>query len=144
MPEITVDQATYDAVRLAANAAGVTLSEIVRRALAALAAAEPPAERDPWAEVPVHGEYRGRRVEGLFLPATSRLVVTTGALAGREFASPTAAATAVVALSNPERTSSTNGWRFWHVASGDFLDAVRSGAHPPTLGGRMPKSQNPD
>lgn len=142
MPEITVDQATYDALRLAANAAGVTMSEIIRRALAALTAGEPPPEPDPWVDVPVYGEYRGRRVEGRFLPATSRLVVTTGSLAGQEFASPTAAATAVVALANPARASSTNGWRFWHVAeSGDFLDVLRSAAHPPTMGGRMPKHQ---
>ena len=127
MPDIPVDQATFDAVRLAANASGLTMSDVVRRALATLAAADPAPERDPWVEVPVYAEYRGRRVEGLFLPATSRLVVTTAPLAGREFASPTAAAGAVVAEVNPGRTSPTNGWRFWHVtASGEFLDVLRA------------------
>ena len=127
MPEITVDAPTYEALRLAANVAGVPIGEIVRRGLAALAAANPPAEPDPWDEVPVVAEYLGRRFEGRFVPATSRLVITTGELAGRAFHSPSAAAGAVVAAVNPARDARTNGWRFWHVAeTGDHLDVLRA------------------
>ena len=133
MPDITVDDATYDALRLAANAAGVPVGEVVRRALAALAAAAPRAERDPWQEVEVYAEYRGRRVEGRFVPATARLAVTTGELAGQVFASPSAAAGAVLAALNPARDARTNGWRFWHVTStGDHLDTLRAPQVPPT------------
>lgn len=131
MPEIPVDVRTYDALRLAANAAGVPIEEIVRRAVAALMAATPPAEPDPWDEVAVYAEYRGRRFEGRFVPATSRLAVTTGELAGQVYDSPSAAAGAVVALVNPARDARTNGWRFWHVAStGDHLDALRAARSP--------------
>src|SRR5687767_3429214 len=77
----------------------------------------PPAVKEPWTPIEVYGEYNGERVEGKYLPATKRLTVTTGTLAGQSFKSPSGAARAVVAVLNPERTATqTNGWRFWHDA----------------------------
>lgn len=127
MPEIVVDAQTYDLLRIAANTAGVPISEIVRRGVSALLGEEPPADPDPWEEVPVYAEYRGRRFDGLFVAATARLVVTTGELAGQAFNSPSAAAGAVLAVVNPDRDARTNGWRLWKVAAtGDYLDVLRT------------------
>jgi len=133
VPEITVDAQTYDVLRIAANAAGVPISEIVRRGVAALRGETPPPEPDPWEEVPVYAEYRGRRFEGMFVAATARLVVTSGELAGRAFGSPSAAAGAVLAAVNPDRDARTNGWRLWRVAAtGDYLDVLRTRRLPRT------------
>ncbi len=133
MPEITVDAQTYDLLRVAANAAGVPISEIVRRGMAALRGETPPPESDPWEEVPVYALYRGRRFDGMFVAATARLVVTSGELAGRAFASPSAAAGAVVAAVSPGRDPRTNGWRLWRVAAtGDYLDVLRTRRPPRT------------
>ena len=131
MPEIAVDSETYELLRVAANAAGVPISEIVRRAMAALRGEAPPPEQDPWREVPVSVTYLGRRFDGLFVAATGRLVVTTGELAGRAFPSPSAAASAVIGVVNPSRDARTNGWRFWHVTeNGDYLDVLRPRRRP--------------
>lgn len=133
MPDITVDAQTYEQLRVAAIADGVPISEIVRRGVAALRGELPPPQRDPWEEVPVYAMYRGRRFDGLFVAATSRLVVTSGELAGRAFASPSAAAGAVVAAVSPERDARTNGWRLWRVAdTGDYLDVLRTRRSPRT------------
>ena len=131
MPQIDVDEPTYDALRIAANAAGVSMSEIVVRALAALAHEAPRPVADPWDEVPIFTNYAGRRVDARFLPATRRVVITSGPLAGRDFASPSAAAGAVIAATRPGTDTRANGWRFWHVASsGDYLDGLRSPGTP--------------
>jgi hypothetical protein len=133
VPEITVDVETYDLLRVAANAAGVSISEVVRRGVAALRGDPPPPDPDPWEEVPVYATYRGLRFDGLFVAATARLVVTTGELAGQAFSSPSAAAGAVVALVNPGRDARTNGWRLWRLAAtGDYLDVLRSRRLPRT------------
>lgn len=131
MPQIDVDQPTYDAIRIAANAAGVPMGVIVARALAAFARETPPGTADPWTEVRIYAEYLGQRVEGRFLPATRRVVLTSGPLAGRDFPSPSAAAAAVIRETNPARDARTNGWRFFHVASsGQHLDVLRSSPAP--------------
>jgi hypothetical protein len=128
VPQIDVDDDTYGALRIAANAAGVSVGEVVARALAALGReTPPPTPTDPWAEVPIYAEYLGARVEAKLLPATRRVLITSGSLAGKEFATPSAAAGAVVAERNPHVNPRSNGWRFWHVAeTGDYIDTVRS------------------
>ncbi len=128
VPQIDVDDDTYGALRIAANAAGVSVGEVVARALAALGReAPPPTPADPWVDVPIYTEYLGQRVEAVFLPATRRVLITSGPLAGKEFATPSAAAGAVVASRNPRVNPRSNGWRFWHVtATGDYIDTVRS------------------
>lgn len=126
MPKITVDAETYELLRVTAADAGLTIPELVRRLLSELLGDTPP-EPEPRDEVAVYAEYRGRRFEGTFTPATSELVVTSGELAGRAFATPSAAAGAVLRVVNPERTSRANGWLLWHVAAtGEHLHVLRA------------------
>ena len=77
--------------------------------------------------MPVYGIYHGRRVEGMFTPATQRLVVTSEPLAGKGFKSPSGAARAVVAALNPARAvPNLNGWTFWRtVATDDRIEIYR-------------------
>ncbi|HEX8001785.1 MAG TPA: hypothetical protein VF519_03730 [Mycobacteriales bacterium] len=100
----------------------VSEAEVVARAVQAYAREHPPAERpglDPWEPVAVYAQYAEHRVEGLYLPATRRLTVTSGPVAGTRYKTPSGAARAVVAAFNPSRASTTNGWRFWRVVDTD-------------------------
>jgi hypothetical protein len=130
MYEIELDDATYGLVRFAARMFKVSEAEVIARAVRELSRPDQPdapRRQDPWEPVPVYGDYGGRRVDGLYLPATRRLTVTSEPLAGRHFKSPSGAARAVVAALNPDRESTqTNGWRFWHLNStGERLEALR-------------------
>ena len=126
MPNVEVDGPTYERLRLAANVAHLHPGEVVARALDVLAAVCEPRVLDRWADVAVHTTYKGRRVEGRFLPATRRLVITTGPLAGTSYGTPSAAAGAGIASHGSRADPRANGWRFWHVTgTGEFLDTVR-------------------
>lgn len=134
MVRIDVDDETLKLVRFAAQLFGVSESEVVARAVNALAArveAENPT-RDPWEPVAIYGEYEGQRVEAKFLPATKRLTIVGEPLAGRAFTSPSAAARAVVGAVNPSRAAAqTNGWRFWRLTgTGERLQVLRPGPAP--------------
>ena len=87
---------THRVVRFAARVFGVSEAEVISRFVAeyaGLAAPPPPRpESDPWQAVPVYGDYDGRHVEGLYLPATRRLTVTGEPLPGKRFKSPSGAA----------------------------------------------------
>lgn len=75
----------------------------------------------------MYGTYRGRRTEARFLPATRRVAIVSGPLAGTEYDTPSAAAGAVVAHANPRRATRVNGWAFWRVAATRArLDTVRA------------------
>ena len=130
MNAIELDDETAARVRFAARVAGVSESEIVARAVRALTeeADEAAAPRDPWDAVEVFAEYADQRVEGTYVPATRRLTVTSGALAGQTFRSPSAAAGAVIAALNPARaTTQASGWRFWKVtATHHRLESLRT------------------
>lgn len=81
---------------------------------------------DVWAPVAVYGTYKGHRIDGEYLPATRRLRMTTGPLAGRRFESPSDAARAVVAALGAPGPSPTNGWRFWRLTTTDErIDVLR-------------------
>jgi len=129
MVRIEVDDETLKRVRFAAQVFGVSESEIVTRAVNALSeqAAAEPSGRDQWEPVEIYGDYEGRRVSGKFLPATKRLTIVGEPLDGEVFTSPSAAARAVVAALNPDRTAAqTNGWRFWRIAAtGERLEVLR-------------------
>ena len=117
---IDVDDETFARIRLAARVAGLTEADVVARAIEAYVRldAGPPVDR--WQPVPVYGVYRGRRVEGMFTPATQRLVVTSDPLPGKGFKSPSGAARAVIGALNPERgAASVSGWTFWRLVSSD-------------------------
>jgi hypothetical protein len=77
------------------------------------------------AEVPVYANYLGRRIEGVYLPNSNEIRVTSGPMAGRLYPSPSSAAIAVVEALNPGREhSNTNGRTFWNV--GDTGQPLRS------------------
>ena len=128
MLKLALDDRTAAVVRARARDLGVSEGEFVRRAILAyvLAGRETPV-RDPWAPIPIYGEYDGRRVDGLYLPATRRVTVTSAPLPGAGFKSPSGAARAVVAALNPARSQAqSNGWRFWRLAeSGERLEVLR-------------------
>jgi hypothetical protein len=137
VPHVDVDEETYEVIRLAALVAGVPEAEVVARAVRALPRSAPGAvpavPPDPWSDVAIYSVYRGRRVDARFLPATRRVTVTSGPLAGNHYPTPSAAAGAVVALMNPGRETRANGWRFWRVvATNAHLDTVRSSPPPPS------------
>lgn len=123
MDTVEVDRRTYELVLFAARMFGVSPSEVVARAVRAFIDAGEATTRpvtDPWTPIAVHGEYEGQRVEGQYVTATRRLIVTTPPLEGESFKSPSGAATAVVAALNPQRARAhTNGWRFWKITDTD-------------------------
>ncbi|MFG1921741.1 hypothetical protein [Cryptosporangium sp. NPDC048952] len=81
----------------------------------------------PTTGVAIYATYQGERVEGLFDPATAGLTVTSGALAGTWFGSPSGAAKAVVANLKPGVTPNRSGYDFWFVAStGKTLASIRN------------------
>lgn len=126
VPPIDVDARTYAHVRFAARMAGVSEATIVARAVAVFVD-EGRADRDPWEPVQIFGEYADAQVDGLYVPATRRVTITSEPLAGERFRSPSGAARAVVLAINPgRRATQTNGWRFWRIAAtGDRLDVLR-------------------
>lgn len=130
MGYIDLDERQHAHVRFAARLFGVTEGEIVARAVREFARAAPAPDRpgsDPSVPVAVTAEYEGQQVAGEYLPASRRLTVTSGPVAGQEFRSPSGAASAVVAALNPSRSAAqTNGWRFWHIAqTGERLEVLR-------------------
>lgn len=124
---IDLDDETYARVRLAARVAGISEAAVVARAIAAYLAPDSGPPVDRWEPIPVYAGYGGRRVEGVFTPATQRLVVTSEPLAGQGFKSPSGAARAVVRALNPDAsTGNPNGWTFWRtVATGDRIEIFR-------------------
>ena len=123
MGSIDIDERTHEMVRFAARTFGVSEGEVIARFVRALSQkpSEPTgAPRDLWEAIPIVAEYEGHRIEGLYLPATQRVTVTTEPIPGARFKSPSGAARAIVTVLNPERTSpQTNGWKFWHLAATD-------------------------
>lgn len=126
VPALEVDSSTLAHVRFAAQAAGISESELVARAVTAYVDAKK-AARDPWEPVPIFGEYADIDIHALYLPINKRVTITSGPLTGERFSSPSGAARSVVLAINPLRNASqTNGWRFWKLkASGERLEVLR-------------------
>jgi hypothetical protein len=75
-------------------------------------------DSSPATLIPVHARYLGKHVEATFESLTGRVKITSGPLGGMTFASPSAAAIAVVESINPQREfSNTNGRTFWTVTA---------------------------
>lgn len=131
MGTVRLDSETHAMVRFAAEVSGLSESDVLARAVRRYAEHRG-ADADPWTPVDVYAEYEGERVEGQYLPATRRLTVTTGPLAGAAFSSPSAAARAVAAAIKPSRADSPmNGWKLWRLTGSDErLDVLRQ--EPPT------------
>lgn len=144
MPEVTVDQRTYEKLRFSAALMSRPVGDVIRILVDRLE--EPPAPTRPvplpdpmspsdpgdnppqdrasdydagkW--LPVHSVYKSQRVDGEFNPSTMELRILTAPWSGRVFNSPTAAAQAVVAHGPGNRqTNNTNGRRFWRLNSGE-------------------------
>ena len=126
MPTIEVsDQQTAD-VALLAQAWKTTPDVVIRRLLDRFKysrAMAPVRHRD---SVPVHAIYKGVRVEGQYDLRSAKLTITAGPSAGRQFRTPSSAATAVITAVNPSVNPNRTGWRFWIITqSGDRLQSLR-------------------
>lgn len=124
---IEVDDDTKRSVAFAAQMAGITEAEIVRRMLNAASFS---AQEDALGStgVPIYADYGGRRTRALYF-APSRVEITDGPLKGQSFKSPTGAARAVVRHYNPGVNDNRNGWGFWQIETSDgsrvWLQAIR-------------------
>ncbi|MDO3703759.1 hypothetical protein Q3W71_19005 [Micromonospora sp. C28SCA-DRY-2] len=130
MPLIEVDDATDRYLAFAAGVAGLTKGEVVARLVArAQAAVEPQPAEDGNAEpasVRVYADYAGHRTYALFVPGPGRIEITSGALAGRSFRTPSQAAREIVHHHNPNVSPHRNGWGFFFVAAtGAPLQSLR-------------------
>ena len=129
MPIVEIDERTATSVNLAAEMAGVTPGEVIRRlversrpaAVGALSQGVAPA-----AGVAVHAVYDGQRTAAVYDQATHRVTISDGPLAGTSYKSPSGAAIAVVTNCRPDVNPNRNGWSFWTVTTtGRLLQTLR-------------------
>jgi len=127
MPEIDVTLTTYNKVQLAAQVAGITHGAVVDRLVDQAGVGSPTAPAsDPDTAVLIYAIYRRKRVDAIFDPATKRVEITSGPLAGQAYGKPSPAAAAVVAALNPSVHPNRDGWTFWRLArTGDELKTLR-------------------
>lgn len=127
MPKIEVDDQTASALRLAADTAGISEGEVVRRLIERhRPEAESRGDRAAVATVAVFALYEGHRTTATYEPATHRVTITEGPLAGKSYKSPSGAAIAVVTHYRPSVNPNRNGWTFWTVSSsGELLQTLR-------------------
>lgn len=128
MASIQVSDQVREQIQLLARAWETTEGEAVRRLIVHFRQAEGSATDDaPTDEVVgVYAIYEGLRIEGRYFPPTRRLEITSGALAGRSYKSPSGAAIAVVQSVNPKVRPNRNGWSFWTVTeTGMLLQSIR-------------------
>jgi hypothetical protein len=137
MPIIEIDQVTYEKLHVTAQLTERQIGAVVKQLVDRLSGAPgsvtthrgPEVRAEEAAEsawLPVFKVYKGNRVEGAFNPSTLELRITSGSWSGQVFASPTAAAIAVVERFSSDRvTPNTNGRKFWKlVASGRDLRSI--------------------
>ena len=129
MPLVEIDERTAMAVNLAAEMAGVTPGEVIRRLVErsrpAVVGSQSPEVASP-AGVAVHAIYDGHRTGAVYERATHRVTISDGPLAGTSYKSPSGAAIAVVKNSRPDVNPNRNGWSFWTVTdTGRLLQTLR-------------------
>ena len=126
---LRVDHETAACIRFAAELHALSDAKVVAMVVRRLAAPRPaPNREDRWAPFPVTAHYKGQRVEGTFVLATQRLVVTSGPCRNESYSSPSTAARAVISAIEPTRPTAAgqNGWSFWRDAeTGQRLSAYR-------------------
>jgi negative regulator of replication initiation len=126
MAMIEVDGETKRTVAFAAQMAGVSEGEIVRRlVVASTDRAEPPATGS--AGVPIYADYEGFRTRALYF-APARVEIIDGPLKGTSYRTPTGAARAVVRQYNSKVNDNRNGWGFWqldHDGPRAWLQSIR-------------------
>lgn len=115
-------------VILLARAWNVSEGEVVHRLLDAFTKRDhaDTTTEDAAESVAIYADYEGHRIEAAFYPATRRVDIGTGPLAGRSFRSPSGAAIGVVQALNPNVQPNRNGWSFWFLSgNGKALQSIR-------------------
>lgn len=150
MPEVNLDDETYERLLVTSHLMDETIGEVVRRLVDRLASESRPSS-DPttvggtgpnWSPLraqekriqtdvaewlAIHKIYKGNRVEGTFNPTTHEVRLSTEPWTNKYFASPTAAAVAVVDhfSGDVRETNNTNGRKFWKIsATGENLRSI--------------------
>jgi hypothetical protein len=108
---VEVDAETKRALTFAAQMAGVSEGEIVRRLVAGTVGRR---HDNAAGGIPVHADYAGHRTRALFF-APARIEIIDGPLQGTSYKTPTGAARAVVRQYNPKVNDNRNGWGFWQL-----------------------------
>jgi hypothetical protein len=130
--QLTVADDVYEQLMLLARAWAVPPSDVIHRLLSEFSRGGDQATELPLNEVAVHAIYAGTRTDGLYDPTTKSLTITTGALAGRTFKSPSGAAVTLVATLNPKIHPNRNGWWFWvQSETGELLKTIRDQSPDP-------------
>lgn len=129
-PTIDVDQATFNAIDLAARLTSMSHSEVLAR-LVSQSQASPTtsdgASEDDANGVAIYADYVGRRTKATFNRLTHRIDIIDGPLAGTSYKSPSSAARAVVGHYKPGVSPHRNGWSFWMLDDGTarFVQSIR-------------------
>lgn len=131
MPDIRVNQSTYEALDLAARLTGLEPGKVVERLVAQSRREAPspsPSTGSDEQTLEIFADYEGHRTAAAFDRLTNRIDILDGPLAGQSFKSPSSAARAVVAHYKPHVNPHRNGWTFWMLddATGRFLQSVRA------------------
>lgn len=128
---VEVDERVARTLEFAARMANITAGQVVARLIdeVSLPTPEPVAGEVSPADtrVAVHVNYDGFLTRARYDPATSRIDIIDGPLAGTSYKSPTGAARAVVGHYKPNVSPHRNGWSFWSLddGSGRLLQAIR-------------------
>jgi hypothetical protein len=129
MKAVSVPDPDYDRITLLARAWEVSEGEVVRRLLDRFLEPSPPAaaiDSRAGDEVAIYADYKGQHIDAVFHRTTKRVDITTGALAGRSYKSPSGAAIGIVQALNPSVHPNRNGWLFWFLkANGETLRSLK-------------------
>lgn len=131
MRDLELADRDHERVMLLARAWRISPGEVVRRLLDDFVKVDgerPAAQQtEPLDGIRIYADYEGQHVEATFSPATKRVVITSGALAGYSYKSPSGAAIGVVQALNPNVHPNRNGWSFWFIEeTGATLQTVRA------------------
>lgn len=129
---VKLDEDVHRQVVLLSRAWNASESEVIRRLLDSFAtrvSTDSPGDT-PATSVSIYADYEGKHIEATFDPATRRVDLTSGPLAGRSFKSPSGAAIAVVQALNPNVHPNRNGWSFWFLTeNGKALQTIRKSSN---------------
>lgn len=128
MATIEVDDETKRTVIFAAQMAGVSEGEVIRRLISASVRRDEPTD-SPREGVPIRADYAGHRTRALYF-APTRVEIVDGPLAGTTYKTPTGAARAVVRQYKPNINDNRNGWGFWQLDQDGprtWLQSIRPG-----------------
>jgi hypothetical protein len=138
VPEVKLDQRTYEKLRFTASLMNCPVGDVIRLLVERLCQQPEPGEgqdepsfsrqgaetgtdaksgASDW--LAVYRIYKKQRFDAEFNPSTMEVRITSAPWSGRVFDSPTAAAQSVLDhVPSDRRTNNTNGRRFWRLVSG--------------------------